>query len=221
MPVNERSGSDLTSTSEEAKPSSKVARLIDAYDFGAAYGDWLEERWTADGDERKSLRSLAEEFNIRLLETTMADSGMTMLDGEVKNLYRLLTDDEVSSGDQAEARRRLEQNSVDVDKLEQDFITYQAIRSYLKNYRGAEYDSNRAGRDVDSVIDSLQQLQSRVRSVTENSLSQLRKTDQLTLGKFQLFIEFNVLCTECNSQHGVIELLKRGGCHCKDKSNGG
>jgi hypothetical protein len=30
-------------------------------------------------------------------------------------------------------------DGVDVDKLESDFVTYQAIRSYLRDYRNAEY----------------------------------------------------------------------------------
>lgn len=40
----------------------KVSRVIDEYDLDG-FGDELERLWTATGDERKSLRELAETCN--------------------------------------------------------------------------------------------------------------------------------------------------------------
>jgi hypothetical protein len=62
--------------------------------------------------------------------------GDTVLEGEVEHTYHLLTDDEVSSGDRRRAERRLERQGIDIDTLRSDFVSYQAIRMYLK--RGAE-----------------------------------------------------------------------------------
>lgn len=197
--------------------NSKVARLIDDYDLGKTYGDRLEELWTAEGGERESLRALAERFNKRLLEAAITDAGMSTVDGEIANIYRLLTDDDVSSGNRIEARRRLEQNDVDVDQLEQDFVTYQAIRSYLKEYRGAKYeDENKIDR-TESVIDTIQRLKSRIRSVAEQSLEQLRSAERISLGEFRLFIDISVHCEGCNSQYEFVELVKQGGCNCEGK----
>jgi len=207
----------VTQNSSEGsgRPSSKVARLIDEYDLGVAYGDELERRWTADGDERESLRDLADRFNRRLLESALTAAGASTVSGEVANLYRLLTADDVSSGMRTEARSRLERDGVDVDGLERDFVTYQAIRSYLTEYRDAEYEEPSATEQVESVLGTIQRLRSRLRSITDGSLDRLRSTDRLTLGTFRLFVDVDVLCEDCGAQYGVVELLERGGCDCE------
>jgi len=194
---------------------SKVARLIDEYGLGDAYGDRLEELWTAEGSERESLRALADRFNERLLEAAIMDADMATVDGEVANIYRLLTDDDVSSGNRTEARRRLEKNGIDIDQLERDFVTYQAIRSYLKDYRGADYDPGDDADRVEKVIDTIRRLRARTRSVAEKSLDQLRATGRLSIGEYRLFIDINVLCEDCNTQYGLIELLNEGSCECE------
>lgn len=193
---------------------SKVARLIEAYGLGQQFGDRLERRWTADGDERDSLRTLADRFNKRLLEAAAADAGLSTVDGEIDNLYRLLTDEDVSGGNRTEAQRRLEQAGVAVDQLDTDFVSYQAIRSYLTEYRDAEYERERDQARPERVVQTLQRLTERVRSVADRSLSQLRTTGRLTLGEFRLFIDVSVLCEDCGSQYGVVELIQRGGCDC-------
>lgn len=203
------------STGAEEPSDSKVARLIGEYQLGETYGDRLEALWTADGPERESLRALAERFNERLLEAAMADAGMATIDGEVENLYRLLTSDDVSSGNRTEARSHLQQQGIDIDQLERDFVTYQAIRSYLKEYRGAEYDRGSDTTRIDSVIETIQRLQSRTSSVAEKSLEQLKNTNKLTLGEFRIFVDVDVLCEDCNTQYGIIELLREGGCDCE------
>ena len=198
------------------RPSSKVARLIDEYDLGESFGDELERLWTAEGDERRSLRDLAALFNRRLLDSVLTAAGESTVSGEVENLYRLLTADDVSSGMRTEARAQLERDGVDVDGLERDFVTYQAIRSYLTEYRDATYEEPSDREQVESVVDTIQRLRSRLRSITEGSLDRLRLTDRLTLGTFRLFVDVDVLCEDCGAQYGVAELLERGGCDCED-----
>lgn len=202
---------------EATRVDSKVARLIDDYGLGETYGDRLERLWTAEGSERESLRSLADRFNERLLESAIADAGMSTVDGEIANIYRLLTDDDVSSGNRIEARRRLEQHGIDVAELERDFVTYQAIRSYLKEYRDAQYEDDSQADRPEKVIDTIQRLKSRTRSVAEQSLNQLHGTDRITLGEFRLFIDVSVHCETCETQYEFAELVKRGGCDCRSE----
>jgi hypothetical protein len=96
---------DTSNASPDRGRRSKVARLINEYDL-QGLGPELEQLWTAD-ENRRSLRELADYFNNRLLETAVEDADMQFLDGELKNSYRLLTDDEVSSADRMRIRRRL------------------------------------------------------------------------------------------------------------------
>ncbi|USZ73616.1 rod-determining factor RdfA [Natronosalvus halobius] len=214
----ENGDTDRTTPDERSTTprDNKVARLIETYQLGPTYGEKLADLWTADGDRRESLRTLADRFNKRLLEAAMTAAGMSTVDGEITNFYRLLTADNVSSGNQTEARQRLEQAGVDVDELERDFVSYQAIRSYLKEYREVEYARDTDTTRVETVTETLQRLKTRTTSVTESSLEQLRNTNQITLGEFRLFITINVLCEDCQTQYGVIELLRNGGCNCPD-----
>jgi hypothetical protein len=190
---------------------SKVARLIEEYDLQGA-GPELERLWTADED-RRSLRALAEYFNRQLLEAALTDRDVQLLDGELENTYRLLTDDEVSSADRTRVRRRLERDGVAVEDLESDFVTYQAIRSYLKDHRNAEYTPAETD-PIERQKTNLQQLRGRVTSVTEGNLEQLRDNDRITLGEFRTLVTTQVICEECNAQFDVLDLLDRGGCAC-------
>jgi hypothetical protein len=194
----------------------KVERLIEQYDLGEAFGGRLEAAWLGEGVERQSLRDLANMVNCELLTATMEEAGMPVLDGEVQNIYRLLTDNEVSSGMRTDARRRLDRNGVDVESLEQDFVSYQAVRTYLKDVRGAQYDDSSDGDRAKTVAESVRRLRSRTVSVAEKNLKQLRNTDHITLGDSHVFVDITVLCQDCSSQYSYDELLERNGCDCGD-----
>lgn len=197
------------------KPSNnKVARLIDNYDLGEEFGDRLQRLWTADGDHRMSLRDLAGLFNERVLEAAMTNAGMRPIDGEIENLYRLLTADEVSSGNRTEARQRLEENGIDTDELESDFVSYQAVRSYLQEYRDATYDRDRGPDRPEKAVQTIHRLQSRTQSVTEKTLNQLDSADDISVGDYRVFVSVNILCGDCNTQYGLNELISSGGCEC-------
>lgn len=190
---------------------SKVRRLIEEYGLQGIGAD-LERDWTADQD-RRSLRELADYFNRHLLESTFDSVGVQHLDSEIKNTYRLLNDDDVSSADRMRIRRRLEREGMDIDALEENFVTYQAIRTYLKDFRGAEYTPNQTD-PLEREAANIQQLRGRIAAVTEGKLEQLRNSDRLNLGKFRTLAEIQVICEECNTQFDAVELLERGGCDC-------
>jgi hypothetical protein len=202
---------DPTETDQGRGRPSKVARLIDQYDLDGV-GDDLERRWTADDpDERWSLRSLAVYFNQQLLERAVFDAGMQPLEGEIANLYRLLTDEDVSDADRTRATRQLEREGVDVDDLTDDFVSYQAVRTYLTN-RGAEYsvETDR----IASVQTTIQQLRNRTTTVVESKLDSVRSSDELTLGRFRVLVNVEVVCEDCSTQYDVGTLLDQGGCDC-------
>lgn len=194
----------------------KVARLIEEYGLDSM-GEELEDRWTASGDERMSLRTLAEYFNQRLLKTVISQTGAP-LSGEVENLYSLLTDDDVSDADATRARRRLEREGVDVNQLLTDFVSYGAIRTYLKDYRGAEYE--REKRDQIAVeAENIEQLRGRTAAVTESKLEQLVNSGDLVVGDHRTIVDVNVICEDCGQQFDVYELLEKGGCACIESTD--
>lgn len=192
---------------------SKVARLVEEYDL-EGLGAEMERRWT-DEEDRWSLRELADHFNRTLLEAAVEAEGNQPLDGEVENLYRLLTDDDVASADRTRVRRRLERDGVDVDALRDDFVTYQSVRTYLKKYRGAEHSPAETD-PLEREATNVQRLRGRVDSVTEGKLEQLRDSGALSIGEFRTLVDVRVVCEDCNAQYDVVDLLEDGGCDCTD-----
>lgn len=192
---------------------SKVARLVDEYDL-AEIGDDLERKWTAAGAERWSLRDLADEFNTALLRNRLSDADVVPLDEEVDALYRTLTSADATSADRTRARRRLERDGVDVDALLDDFVSYQAIRTYLQNYRGATYDAS----DTDPVAgtqSTVRRLQSRLISVTESRLERLDAEGAIDIDSPSVLTDVNVVCEECGRQFDIDELEAGVTCDCR------
>lgn len=190
----------------------KVARLLSEYDLQDV-GTELERRWTASGDARMSLRDLADWFNQQLLRTQLRDAGESPVEGEAENLYRLLTSDAVAEAERTRARRRLERNGVDVERLQELFVSYQSIRTYLQ-HQGAEAPSS----DQDPVArqkENIEQLRGRTQTVTESKLEQLRDSGRLELGEFRTIVNLQVICHECGRQYQVSDLLDREGCDCR------
>ncbi|MBX0297008.1 rod-determining factor RdfA [Haloarcula nitratireducens] len=200
------SGSDDT-------PTTKVGRLIEIYELDG-FGAELEAYWTGEGAERKSLRDLATLFNEELLRTQMRDHGMSAVDSDVESYYELLDDDEVSAGRATEARRDLEQHGIDIDEVTDDFVTYQAIRGYLQNVRGASYEQTEDSEQIAKEQERLERLITRTEAVSREKLERLRDTDRIDLGTFRMFVGVNVFCESCGSQYSIEELLDEGGCDC-------
>jgi len=201
-------------TDEATTTRSKVARLIDEYGL-TSIGDELERRWTR-ADDRSSLRDLSEYFNRQLLRATLETAETNPLDGEVENLYRLLVNDDITSGVRQETRSRLKQRGVDVETLEEDFVSYQSIRTYLQTVRDATAsDEPRSPEDHRrKKRNTIQRLTDRLDTVTEQSLTELENADHLTLREFDVLVTVRVHCSDCNTQVQVTDLLTEGGCQC-------
>lgn len=202
----------------EEKPGrrTKVGRLIDEYDLDG-FGDELEKLWTTDSPERKSLRELADYFNQEILRTALDDSDIEIVSNEIEAIREQLTGETGTAADRTRLKRRLERGGVDVDSLQSDFVSYQAIRSFVKDERGAEYSSNIDPIERDKK--NIQQLRNRTAVVTETKLEGLTNSGKITLGTHQVTIDVNVFCEDCGRQLDVIDVLERSGCDCGDRSS--
>lgn len=215
-PQSMESMSDRNSVDDSKKSVSttlrgKVARLLGEYDLEEV-GDNLVEYYTRETD-RYSLRDLTSLFNRRLTEAFARATGMRLTQNEADQIYQSLTADDVSSGDRTRVRRRLERAGVDIDQLETSFVSYEAIRTYLRQ-RGATHPESDTDQ-VDKEAQHLQQLKSRTTKVTEGKLENLRSTDRISLGDFRVLTEIEVYCEACESQFSVKSLLERRGCNCR------
>lgn len=205
------SGDETTSEHGRPDTDSKVGRVIAERELPGA-AEWLESAWTGDGRERMSLRDLAEAFNRRVLGAAMRAAGMDPLPGEVESAYETLTDDETSSGARVELRNRLEWEGVDVDAVEEDFVTHQAIHTYLTKYRGVAREP--AATDPQKEAETIDRLRGRTKAVTTGSIERLVGREELDIGAFDVLVDVRVVCNDCGTQYQVGELLERGGCDC-------
>lgn len=197
----------------ESKRDYKVGRLIEKYSLDAVEDELVAE-WTRDDDKRASLRELADEFNHRLLRAALRDSDSSPHERDVSKVYHVLTEDEVSSGVRLQARRELEQAGVEVDALETDFVTYQAIYSFLREYCGARYEGASDGEQLESDLERISRLISRTRAVAESDLERLDNTGRIVVGDHKVFVDVQVYCQDCDAQYPLSELLTEGGCDC-------
>lgn len=133
-------------------------------------------------------------FKQRLLEHALEDAGLPSLAGQEANLYRLLTDDEVSSTTQTRVGRQLEREGIDVDALDDDFVSYQAIQTYLQNYRDASYESDTD--PIEQAQTTITQHRNRFVTVTESKLDRVEQTETFGLGNTEVTVDVRAYCRD-------------------------
>jgi hypothetical protein len=197
--------------SEPSHRTGKVERIIDSYEL-TNVGDEIVRSWTDDASERRSLRKLAKQFNQRLLRATIREAEASLREYDIDRTYRLLTADDVSSGRRTRVRSRLERDGVDVDRLESNFVSHLAVRTYLR-HRGATR-SESSEDQVTKEAQRIQRLRSRTTTVTDSKLRQLSTTDRIAIGEFRVLTEIQVFCEDCQTRYDVDELLTQKACAC-------
>lgn len=196
---------------------SKVDRVIVERELGDL-GERLEQLWHGDEDERYSLRALADYFNQQVLADAAEAVDARLIEGEVENLYRLLTDDESSARIQAETK--LSRLGVDVEAVRRDFVTHQAIHTYLTKFKGIDPPGNSESVDqIEKRAETIEKLRNRLEAVTERSVEALRDGDDLSLEGFGVLVNVSVYCEACGRTYDVRELLEQLGCACDVSSD--
>ncbi len=188
----------------------KVARVIEEHGL-EEMGAQIEAAWTGENGERTSLRDLADEFNQAVLEAALRETGISPMTFEVSGTYEALSHG--SGSERTRAERRLEREGIDPETLSRDFVSHQAIHTYLKKDRKAtlpEKDTN----PIEGKIKAIEKLQGRVTAVTESSISSLASADHLNHDEYDVLVDVRVLCPDCGSDYSIGELLRSGGCKC-------
>ncbi|WP_336037983.1 rod-determining factor RdfA [Halobacterium yunchengense] len=192
----------------------KVGRLIESYGLEGE-GERLERRWLGDGVERASLRELADEFNRELLAAALDDAGSNPVSADLETAYRVLTDDDESEGERTQKRLELSREGVDVDGLLSDFVSHQAVHTYLRDYRGVERAERSDDDQLASDVETLRRLQSRAESVTADAVERSANTGRIDVGEVDVLVNVRVYCKDCGRDFDAKELLQRGGCDCE------
>ena len=193
----------------------KMGRILTEYDLQDLH-DCLPELWRGDDGEELSLRELARRVNINIVREVLVEAGQNPLDGEAENTYRLLSDDDVSVGVRTQQRNRLERAGIDVDALEDDFVTHQAVYTYLTKGLDVSKDDGDDEDTLEKHETRIQRLRSRLDAVTAQSLKNLQNADALTLGRVDTTVSVQVYCQDCETQYDLATLFDNGGCDCQE-----
>lgn len=199
-------------SSELSKTKWKVGRNIKKYGL-VGLDEELVQRWTGEDREQYSLRELAEFFNKQLLQAVLDDAGMTVHERELDYQYKILTDKSVTSGMRTEAIRTLENEGIDYEKVQQDFVTHQAIYTYLSNYHETQYKSETSNQ-LEKDLNTINQLRSRTAAVIESTIERLNNTDRISIGNEDIIIDIKIVCHDCGRAYGINDLLIDGNCAC-------
>lgn len=197
--------------SETETPNSKVARVIDEYDLDG-WGDRLEDEWLGVEGERTSLRDLADQLNRAILASALQQSGDVVIEQDIDSIYTILTGDDVPQADTLRKECELARDGIDVDTLRKDFVTHQAVHSYLRKFREAELSDQSI--DPDRKVETLQRLEGRTAAVAESTLNGLVRAGEVSERDYELFVEVRTVCGECGRDYALVDLVRDGGCDC-------
>ena len=187
----------------------KIDRVCEKRNL-ARVDEQLLERHENSGE---SLRDLEEYFNRRVLESALRDANVELVDGDTEHTFRLLTADAVSSGTEIEVRERLRRDGVDPDVVTDDFVSYQTIRTHLRDCLDRD-TSNGSDLTPTDAKNTVLKLLSRTEIITERTLDRLRSAGNLTVGDADVTLSLRVACTECGEEYPFSRLIDRGGCEC-------
>lgn len=192
----------------------KVGRAA-AHDLGPEINDRLRRQWVGEDGEARSLRELERYFNRALLERRLSEADVEVLDGEVENFYRLLSGD-ASKGMETQVRRQLERNGLDVDALLDDFVSHQTIYRHLTNCLGVNRERSRTeAEQVEKERRRVSRLQNKAEVVSDDVLTRLRQRGALSLGTFDVIVNFRVACEDCGMHREIVDVLEDRGCDCR------
>lgn len=198
------------SQSEAPRCDCKVGESLAAYDLEPLSAD-LRRRW--GGADGESVRDLAQFVNERILERALDGAGVDYLDAETATIYRLVTGDGVTSGARVEKRRQLARDGVDVEGLDDDFVSHQTVYRHLTDCLDAQYERP-ADDPTAAALEQIRALQNRTVRVTEDRVDRLRRGGHLEGGAYSVIVDLTVTCERCGDHHEVGALLESGGCAC-------
>ena len=188
---------------------------------GTASRDWglesvhdeLAAGWREEG---ASVRQLTARFNRQLLRAGFRRADRTPIDGEIDNLYRVLTDDDVDAGSRTQARERLRRNGVPIEEVEADFVSHQTIYRHLRNCLDISYDpEDRTVTDrVQNWRDRIRALRARTATVADRGVGSLSESGAIDVGSVDVLVDVSVTCNDCGEFYDLDDLLDRGGCEC-------
>ena len=200
----------------ESEPVDAVVDLPCSCKLGrnlAAYGlDDLHRKVRKRRDDGDSLRDLERFVNRSLLDGAIREAGADVI-GDVDGIYDVLTGDDVSAGKRTEVRERLEHAGVDVAAVEDAFVSYQTVRTHLRDCLDVE-TGRESHLSVDDARGTIEWARSRSEGIVERTVQRLAAADRVTAGDVDVSHVIRIDCPDCGATYPIDEFVDRGGCDC-------
>lgn len=165
-----------------------------------------------------SLRDLETLVNHRLLKQAFIDAGNPLLPGEVETIYTLLTDSEVSKGTEIQLQNRLETEGIEAESIVADFVSYQTVRTHLKECLDVDTGRQQAV-SIDSERKTMFGILGRTEQIIQDSVDRLAAADELDTGSLSVSVTARVSCENCAHSYSLDELLAEESCACGNRLN--
>jgi DNA-binding transcriptional ArsR family regulator len=138
-----------------------------------------------------------------------------LLDQEIDLFYDLLQSDDVPTWTRIEAENRLDEFNLDVEQLDEEFVSHQTMYRHLKNCLSAEKERTIEPEKIrENFREKVGRLEQRIEMVVTEELERFSNKPWFTIGEFDVFVSVAVMCRDCSRHEDVRTLVADGGCDC-------
>ena len=170
------------------EPCCKITRVAQAYHIRDVDTKLLQQR-----EQGASLRELAIFFNKQILSKALGRATQEVI-GDAETIYEVLMDDDTDRARQAELRSKLARYNVDIDDVQQDFISHQTVRNHLNGCR--EIDTGRESTfDLEAGQKTIEWAQARSEGVIEQTIERLRNAGEVADTQTEVTQSVRVACS--------------------------
>ncbi|AGB31734.1 hypothetical protein Natpe_1870 [Natrinema pellirubrum DSM 15624] len=192
----------------DSQPCCKIGRITQDYHIPNLDRELLKRR-----DQGDSLRDLATYLNKQILSVALSSATREVI-GDADSIYDVLRGDGVSRSRRAELRSKLSRNDVDIDSIEEDFVSHQTVRNHLHDCEGID-TGRESTADIDGARKTIEWAQARSEGVIEETLERLRNADEISDVPTEVTQSVRVGCSACGSTYRIEDYLDQGGCDCQ------
>lgn len=202
----------------------KIGRGIDQYHLYELNDSLLSYRQANDA----SLRELASFINRQILQAAIEATSQDILseenglfgalesDDAVATVYNVLQNTDAAPDQRARVRTRLRQAGVDLDHVENHWVTHTTTRQHLQKCLGVDTRSETTI-EIDNATDTIEWIRTRCIAIVERTLERLHSADKLECKSIDVSVSIRVTCTECGKTYNPNELVSQGRCECYPK----
>lgn len=117
-----------------------------------------------------------------------------------------------------ETINRLSERGIDIERLGSEFVSRQALHTYLTKARGVSYpEEHSEEKRLEKWIRSIQRLKSRASAVAERALEEFHGAGRVADGNVQVSVLVRAQCQNCGRQYPFVEFVRNGTCECAEQ----